>query len=365
MARFPRVLVDLAALAHNLEVIRDTAPDCKIMAVIKANAYGHGMIAVARALQNADALAVARIGEAVALREASVTNEIVLLEGVFSADELQLAAQHRFTLVVHNEQQLQWLESYATTARFRCWLKIDTGMHRLGFAHADAAEVMTRISGCKAVVQPPGLMTHLASAEVDEDPLTARQLQDFESLCDDWPGEVSCANSAAIFVRPQSRRGWLRPGLALYGVSPLPDRTGAELGLRPAMRFETRLISIKNLQAGDSVGYNSAWTACEPTRIGIAAVGYGDGYLRSFANGTPVLVGSKQAKLAGRVSMDMIALDLGPESTASVGDPVLLWGAELPVEALASWASTIPYELLCNVSARVQTDYCPAPPIMA
>ncbi|NNF52603.1 MAG: alanine racemase [Gammaproteobacteria bacterium] len=365
MERFPRVLVDLAALAQNLEVIRAAAPGCEIMAVIKANAYGHGMVAVARALEKADALAVARISEAIALREAGISGEIVLLEGVFSSEELVLAAQHRLTLVLHNEQQIDWLEAFRGGTRFRCWLKIDTGMHRLGISMQDSASAMRRVRGCPAISQPPGLMTHLASAEIEGDPLTKKQLEDFSLLCEAWPGEVSSANSAAVFLRPLARRGWIRPGLALYGVSPLPEVTGADLGLRPAMRFETRIISIKTLSAGDAVGYNSTWTATAPTRIGIAAVGYGDGYLRGFANGAPALVANEQAQLVGRVSMDMIALDLGPGSEAGIGDPVLLWGPELPVEKIAPWASTIPYELLCNVSARVHTEYLPAPVAMA
>lgn len=365
MARFPRVLIDLAALTHNLDVIKTTAPDCKVMAVIKANAYGHGMVAVARALEKADALAVARIDEAMTLRAASVNNEIVLLEGVFSAAEMQLAGEHDFTLVIHNDQQLRWLEEYPARARFRCWLKVDTGMHRLGIARTETLPAMSRIRECEAVRQPPGLMTHLASAELEDDSLTGQQLAAFGALCQDWPGETSCANSAAVLLRPQSRASWVRPGLALYGVSPLPDITGEELGLRPAMCFETCLISVKDLQAGDAVGYNSTWVAQAPTRIGVAAVGYGDGYLRSFVNGTPVLVGGEPARLAGRVSMDMITLDLGRDSTAGVGTRVVLWGDELPVESLAASASTIPYELLCNVSARVHAEYISPPQAMA
>ncbi len=365
MERFPRVLVDLAALAHNLDVIRQTAPGCRVMAVVKANAYGHGLVAAARALAKADALAVARINEALLLREAGIKNEIVLLEGIFSSEELALAAQHDLTLVVHNEQQLSWLEAYPRADRFRCWLKIDTGMHRLGFPLEQARQVMRRIQDCTAVRSPAGLMTHLASSELIDDPITRQQLVAFSQLSADWPGALSSANSAALFLRPETRRGWIRPGLALYGVSPLPDKSGQDLGLRPAMRFETRLVSTREVSAGDSVGYNSAWTADESTRIGIAAVGYGDGYLRSFESGTPVIVGQQRACLVGRVSMDMIAINLGPESPAGVGDGVMLWGPELPVEEVAPRAGTIPYELLCNVSARVVADYLPAPPLMA
>lgn len=365
MDRFPRVIVDLAALSNNLETIRRQAPGCPVMAVVKANAYGHGLVAAARALQDADALAVARIGEALTLREAGVSNEIVLLEGVFSSQELDLAAEHRLTLVVHNEQQLRWLEDYPRANRFVCWLKLDTGMHRLGFTRPASEDAMARIQGAASVRQPPGLMTHLASSELLDDPITASQLSVFTELGRDWPGPVSSANSAAIFLRPETRVGWLRPGLALYGVSPIKGQTGNDLGLQPAMRLQTRLISVKNVKAGDSVGYNSAWTAKSSTRIGIAAIGYGDGYLRSFGNGTPVIVAGQRVALAGRVSMDMIALDLGAQSEAGVGDEVLLWGDGLAVEELAQWAGTIPYELLCNVSARVATEYAAPPPVLA
>lgn len=365
MERFPRVVVDLAALGHNLQVIRETAPDCRVMAVIKANAYGHGLVAVARALRDADALAVARIDEALTLRSAGVGNEIVLLEGVFSRAELDLAAQYQLTQVVHNFEQLAWLETYPGPQRLRCWLKVDTGMHRLGFTRAECANALQRISACKALRGQPGLMTHLASAELADDVLTGRQLEEFEALCRGASGDVSSANSAAVFLRPRTRIGWVRPGLALYGVSPLPGSTGSELGLQPAMRFETRLIAVKSLTAGDSVGYNSTWSAGSPTRMGIAAVGYGDGYLRSFCNGTPVLVAGERASIIGRVSMDMIAVDLGLRSDAKVGDQVLLWGPELPVESLAESAGTIAYELLCNVSARVHAEYVLSPPRMA
>lgn len=208
-------------------------------------------------------------------------------------------------------------------------------------------------------------MTHLASAEIGDDAVTADQLRIFSDLAGDWPGEVSIANSAAIFLRPNTRRGWVRPGLALYGVSPLAGQSGADLGLRPVMRLESQLISVRHLQAGDCVGYNSIWQAPERTRVGIAAVGYGDGYLRSFAQDTPVLVGAERARLVGRVSMDMIGVDLGPDSEAQIGDPVLLWGGALPVEEVAAFAGTIPYELLCNVSARVHAHYLGMPEAFA
>lgn len=365
MERFPRVVIDLAALSHNLSVIREIAPDCKVMAVIKANAYGHGLIAAARALAGADALAVARVDEALLLREAGVRNPIVLLEGVFEADEMAVAAEQGLSLVVHNPQQLGWIEQWSGPEKFRCWLKIDTGMHRLGFGVAEHDEAIERISRCRALAGTAGLMTHLASAECADDEVTREQLAIFSRLAEAWPGEVSIANSAAVFLRPDTRCGWVRPGLALYGVSPLPGKTGAELGLKPAMRLESRLISARQLRAGDSVGYNSIWTASEATRVGIVAVGYGDGYLRGFAPDTPVLVGTRRARLVGRVSMDMIAVALDPDSSAEVGDPVLLWGSELPVEELAVHAGTIPYELLCNVSARVHAEYLGVPPRMA
>lgn len=365
MERFPRVVVDLAALSHNLKVIRALAPDSQVMAVIKANAYGHGIVAAARALRQANALAVARIGEALLLREAGVSNEIVLLEGVFSREELALAAQHDLTVVVHQSQQLVWLESWQGSHRFRCWLKIDTGMNRLGFGPGERDAAMARIRECQAVEGEAGLMTHLASSEIEDDEVTRDQIGLFQELASNWPGSISIANSAAVFIRPETRRGWVRPGLALYGVSPLAGKSGAELGLQPAMQLESRLISVRQLRAGDRVGYNSIWQAPAATRMGVVAVGYGDGYLRSFVQETPVLVGEKRARLVGRVSMDMIGVDLGPNSEAQVGDAVLLWGGELPVEEVARYAGTIAYELLCNVSARVHAQYLGNPEAFA
>lgn len=369
MSRFPRVIIDLEALADNLQVIKKTAAGCRVMAVIKANAYGHGLVAVARALQAVDALAVARLAEAQVLREAGVRNDIVLLEGVFSEQEMAQAAHLDLTLVVHTESQLRMLETFPGPRPLKCWLKIDTGMHRLGFAAELAPDAMARIMRCKSargpVLKAPGLMTHLASSELTDDAATARQLRTFAALSADWPGELSIANSAAVLLRAETRTGWVRPGLALYGASPVPGRTGAEFGLRPAMNFVTRLISIKTVSAGARVGYNGVWTASRETRIGIAAAGYGDGYLRSLSNGTPVLVDGQRGQLVGRVSMDMLAIDLGPVMGAEEGSEVVLWGRDLPVEEVAGHAGTIPYELLCNVSARVVTEYAAAPEPMA
>lgn len=365
MGGFPRVIVDLEALSHNLQQIRSIAAGCRVMAVVKANAYGHGLVAVARALPAADAFAVARIAEAKILRDAGVHNAIVLLEGVFNSEELAQAAQLDLTLVVHNEAQLRMLEEYSGAKRFRCWLKIDTGMHRLGFQSGQSRAAMERMLACQAVRKEPGLMTHLASSELANDAATAEQIKTFLALSEGWPGNLSIANSAAILLRPETRTGWVRPGLALYGVSPVPGQTGEELGLRPAMKFVTRLISVKTVPSGGRVGYNGAWTAESDTRIGIAAVGYGDGYLRSLGNGTPVLIEGQPGSLVGRVSMDMIAINLGSAAEAVEGSEVLLWGAGLPVETIAQCADTIPYELICNVSARVVTEYEAAPEAMA
>jgi len=370
MGGFPRVIVDLEALSHNLEKIRSKAAGCRVMAVVKANAYGHGLVAVARALSAADALAVARIDEALSLREAGVGNAIVLLEGVFNEAEMALAAQHDLTLVVHNEDQLGLLESYPGKREFRCWLKVDTGMHRLGFTTGQARNAMARLLACKAARGPadgrPGLMTHLASSELPADEGTAEQLRVFSELADGWPGAVSIANSAAILLRPATCTGWVRPGLALYGASPVPGTTGHDFGFRPAMKFVTRLISIKTVPAGGRVGYNGAWAARTESRVGIAAAGYGDGYLRSMKNGTPVMVEGQRGRLVGRVSMDMIAIDLGSVKGAQEGSEVLLWGGEgLAVEEVAEYAGSIPYELLCNVSARVVTEYEAGPEALA
>lgn len=345
-----------AALRHNLQVIRRQAPRSKVMAVVKANAYGHGLAAVAQALGEADAFAVARIEEGLTLRGAGIARPIVLLEGVFDREQLAAAAQARFDLVVHSVEQLDLLRAAPAGADFAIWLKLDTGMNRLGFRPNQFDAALSALARLPCAQQPVRLCTHMANADTPEHPGTAQQLALFDRVCAGLAGERSAANSAALFAFPESQRDWVRPGLALFGVSPFADRLGTDLGLKPVMTLRTRIIALKTLEAGESVGYGSLWRARRRTRLAIAAVGYGDGYPRNVITNTSVLVDDRCAPLAGRVSMDMLGVDVTDLPEVRTGADVVLWGEGLPVERVASCAGTVPYELLCGISQRVAVN---------
>ena len=323
------------------------------MAVIKANAYGHGQETVAAALVGADAFAVARVGEAVALRAAGCRARIVLLGGFGDVSELEAAARHSLEPFVHQPFQVELLEAWRGPQAFRVWLKVDTGMHRLGFGAHEVAAAAARLEACRCVAKPLSFATHLADAECGEAGRARAQLATFATATEGRVGERSIANSAGLIVWPEARADWVRPGIMLYGISPLAGRTGVELGLRPAMTFETRVMAIKDVAAGERVGYGGTWTAARASRIAIAAVGYGDGYPRSAAGGTPVAVAGVAASVAGRPSMDMLTIDVTGLPRVAVGDRVELWGREVPVEHVAAAAGTIAYELTCRVGRRV------------
>ena len=351
-----RAIVDTAALRHNLDRVRATAPATRVMAVIKANAYGHGMIPAAKALAQTDGFAVARLDEGLALRAAGLANRILLLEGVFSSAQLEVAAQQRFDLMVHSFEQLAMLEGRAGGEVISAWIKVDTGMNRLGFRLEQFAEAYGRLRRVANVAPDPTLVTHLANADDRRDAKTVQQLQAFASATAGLAGARSIANSAALLAWPETRADWLRPGLVLYGVSPFPSGTGADLGLRPAMTLQTEVIAVKDVRAGESVGYGGAWLAPRDTRMAVVAAGYGDGYPRSVESGTPVLVNGHRAPLIGRVSMDMITVDVTDVRGVAAGDPVVLWGEGVSVEEIARCAGTIPYELICGVSQRVHHE---------
>jgi alanine racemase len=351
-----RAVIDTAALRHNLGQVRRAAPASRVMAVIKANAYGHGLVPAARALAEADGFAVARLGEGLALRAAGLRNRILLLEGVFSAEQLAAAAQAQFELMVHSFEQLALLEALAGAAPVTVWLKIDSGMNRLGFRLEEFAAAYARLRGNPHVQAEPTLVTHLASADDRRDPRTRQQLEAFATATASLNGARSIANSAGVLAWPAARTDWVRPGLMLYGVSPFASGTGAALGLRPAMTLRTEVIAVKNVRAGETVGYGGTWTAPRETRMAVVAAGYGDGYPCNTATGAPVQIGGRRAPLIGRVSMDMITVDVTDLPTVGVGDPVVLWGSEVPVEEIAAQAGAIPWDLLCGVSQRVQLD---------
>ena len=277
---------------------------------------------------------------------------VLLLEGVTAPDELEAVARLNLEMVVHSETQLGWILAIGRAPCSRVWLKLDSGMHRLGFPLHRAREVHERLAALNGVAEVV-LMTHFACADQPAHPLNRRQIDAFDAAACGLSGSQCLANSAALLNLPETRREWIRAGLLLYGVSPLAGCDGPTLGLKSAMTLETRLIAVNDVPAGDSIGYGARFTAGRDLRIGVAAIGYGDGYPRNMPDGTPVLVNGKEQPLAGRVSMDMITIDLEGQPAARVGDPVVLWGPELPVERVAKAVGTIPYELLCRVTRRV------------
>lgn len=347
-------VLDLDAARHNLSKVRDCAPNAKVMAVIKANGYGHGLLRIAEALQQVDAFAVARVDEGIRLRKAGFKNRIAVLEGFTCTEELDELLCYQLEAVVHCSVQLDILQARTEPGASAVWLKLDTGMNRLGFKATEFNAAYQRLRQCALVKQPVSLMTHFACADDVDDDKTLKQITLFNETLAGFPGERSLANSAGILGWESSLSDWVRPGVMLYGISPFPDSTGRQLGLKPVMALHSRLIAVKSIDAGESVGYGGSWICRKPTTLGVVAIGYGDGYPRHAKAGTPVLVNGKRVPLVGRVSMDMMTVDLENQPDAKPGDPVTLWGEGLPVEEIARWADTIPYTLVCGVTQRVQ-----------
>jgi alanine racemase len=343
--------IDLGALRHNYDVVRRYAPQSSAMAVLKANAYGHGLMRAARALAGADGLAVVELEGAVRLREAGYDQRITLLEGLFEPRELGVIMEHKLATVVHNTEQLEMLRELPAGAELDVLLKLNTGMNRLGFQPGEFAAALTRLK------QHPGvgaitLITHFANA--DDARGVAWQLEALERVAGDERLPRSLANSAAILRYPETHADWVRPGIMLYGCSPFADRVASDLGLKPAMTLASEVIAVRELAPGDAVGYGGIYTAEKAVRVGVVACGYADGYPRHAPTGTPVLVGGRLTRTLGRVSMDMLSVDLSGLDAARVGTPVVLWGEGNPVENVAHVAGTVGYELLCAVAPRVR-----------
>jgi len=353
MTRPARVVIDLAALQHNLSRIRSLARACNVMAIVKADAYGHGIERIARSLVDVDGFGVACLEEAEQLRTAGIARPVLLLEGPYAADELKRVQSLGLEMVVHHEYQLRMLEQARLPGPVKVWLKIDSGMHRLGFDLTEAVSAWQRLRDCRNVLPRPRLMTHFAAANERDNSMTAEQSRKFDEVCGHIDAERSLANSAAIIAWPDSHADWVRPGLMLYGVSPMQHETAAELGLRPVMSLTSELISVRNLQQGDPVGYGASWRCPQAMPVGIVAAGYADGFPRHAGSGTPIMVNGRKACVVGNVSMDLLAVDLRAVPQSRIGDPVELWGSNLPVEEIAQHAGTIPYELLCGVHKRL------------
>lgn len=352
------VVIHRRALRHNLQRLRELAPASKLVAVVKANAYGHGLLETARTLPDADAFGVARLEEALRLREGGITQPILLLEGFFNASDLPVISAQRLHTAVHSLEQLDALEQATLPEPVTVWMKLDTGMHRLGVRPEEADAFYQRLRQCKNVCQPVNIVSHFARADEPECGATERQLDVFNTFCDGKPGQRSIAASGGILLWPQSHFDWVRPGIILYGVSPLEGKPwGPEFGLQPVMSLTSSLIAVREHKAGEPVGYGGTWESTRDTRLGVVAMGYGDGYPRAAPSGTPVLVNGREVPIVGRVAMDMICVDLGPQAQDKAGDPVVLWGEGLPVERIAELSKVSAYELITRLTSRVAMKY--------
>ena len=356
MTRRTVVSIDADALLHNIHCIRALAPQSKLIAMVKANAYGCGVAAVIPVIDGyVDGFGVACLEEALAIRALGAFAECVLFEGVFEAEEYQQVVPHHFQCVIHHHEQVQWLLETPLPEKIKLWIKVDTGMHRLGFLPEALPGVIKALLTCPWVDANFVMMTHFASAEEVTNPVNQLQLASYRAL-DSSNLHVlhSLANSAAIMTQPETHVDWVRPGIMLYGASPFRGKTGQALGLKPVMHFTARIIALHEYPAGEAIGYGGTWKTTQPSLIGVVGVGYGDGYPRHIAANTPVGVHGQRFPVVGRVSMDMLTVDLTAcKQAVSVGDEVELWGSIIPIEVIAEAAGTIPYELMCQVTSRV------------
>ena len=341
-----RARIDSAALGHNLSVARRLAPRSRVWAVVKANAYGHGLARAAKALASADGLALIELEAAVELRRAGEKRPILLMQGFYSSEEIGAIEANGFTAVVHDDEQIAMLEK--ASVRIPIYVKLNTGMNRLGFGEKEFAGALDRLRRCASEIT---LMTHFAEADGERG--VRWQLVRFEAATAGVKLPRSLANSAAVLRYPETHADWVRPGIMLYGCSPFPDESAEELGLKPAMTLSSELIAVRELRAGDSVGYGCTFIASRPMRVGVVACGYADGYPRHAPTGTPVLVCGRRTQTVGRIAMDMLFTDLTGIKEAAVGSPVTLWGEGISADEVAAKAGTVSYELLCALSLRV------------
>ena len=354
-----RAQIDLAAMRHNLAAARTRAAGRKVWAVVKANAYGHGIENAVRGFNDADGLALIDLNEAQRARAAGWARPMLLLEGIFVPRDVTTCRELGLTAVVHHEDQVRMLETAPVGDPVDVYIKLNTGMNRLGFSPDELSRVFERLDRAPAA-RIAGLSMHFANsdrADPDAGPVAMNeQLQHFEAACRGLEVARCLSNSAALFLHPPIDEAWVRPGIALYGATPDNGHTALQLGLRPAMILSTHLIGVRSLRPGDAVGYGSRFVAQRPTRIGVVACGYADGYPRHAPDGTPLVVAGVRVPMAGRVSMDMITVDLGGAPQADVGSRVELWGSQVPIDEVASVSGTVGYELMCALAPRVTLE---------
>ncbi|MFP3019709.1 MAG: alanine racemase [Arsenophonus sp.] len=346
-------------LRHNLQRVREIATHSRIIAIVKANAYGHGLLETTNTVKDfADSFGVARISEAIALRENGISKPILLLEGFFDLDELVIINKYTIEVVVQCIEQVKILEQIKLDKQIKVWMKLDTGMHRLGFRPEEASIFYVRLMASQNVQKPINIISHFSHADEPGFSIsTNQQLACFSTFVKDKPGEKSLAASAGILLWKGSHFGWVRPGIMMYGSSPYEAKQGKDFGLLPAMTLKSNLIAIRQHKAGEAVGYGGIWVSNHDTNLGVVSIGYGDGYPRNTPSGTPVLINGRKVPIVGRVSMDMISIDLGIENNNKVGDEVIIWGDLLPVEEVAKHIGITNYELLAKLTSRVVIEY--------
>jgi len=353
MSRQTEIIINLKALKHNFQQVKTFSPNSKIIAMVKANAYGHGLRRVAKALCNTDAFGVACLEEAMVLRQEGLKNKIILMEGFFSKKEITEIQEYHCDIVLHHHEQLDLILKSRLSFPVTVWLKINTGMNRLGFSPDEVLPIYQQLIASKNIQKPIRFMTHFSDADNVKNSKTNYQIEEFNRIIAGFSGEHCLANSAGIIGFDHSHAEWVRPGIMLYGVSPFIDSTAKEFNLHPVMTLKSKLIAVRHQKKGDAIGYGSAWICPEDMLVGVVAIGYGDGYPRHAESGTPTLINNKICPIVGRVSMDMMSVDLRNCIEAKVGDLVTLWGAGIPVETIAQHASTISYDLLCGLTSRV------------
>ncbi|MCX8656613.1 alanine racemase [Gilliamella sp. B2894] len=352
--------VNRQAIVHNVEYIRKIAPNSQLVAIIKANAYSHGIIGVAELLQNkVDSFGVSRICEAMLLRQKGINTPIICLEGFFPHDDIVDLVDFNIQSAVHSKWQIDALQSSSLENEITAWFKLDTGMHRLGFNLDEAKREFYRLASCSVVRKPINIISHFSSADELNSEQTLKQIALFDQFITSIEnksliGKCSIAASGGTLAWPQSQREIIRPGIALYGISPFNEPIGE---LKPAMTLKSELIAVRSHKKGESVGYGQIWCSEQDTKLGVVAMGYGDGYPRNIPENTPVLVNGRRVPIVGHVSMDMIVVDLGIDSQDKPGDEVIFWGQMLPVEEIAKYTSISPYELITRLTARAKIHY--------
>ncbi|MFP3014584.1 MAG: alanine racemase [Arsenophonus sp.] len=347
------------ALRYNLQRVKEIAPNSYITAIVKANAYGHGLLETALTVKDlVDGFGVARIDEAIILREGGITKPILLLEGFFDLDELLHVTKYTIDVVVQSIEQLEILEHSKLEKQIKVWMKIDTGLHRLGFRPEKAEIFYSRLIACKNIKNPINIISHFSyTDELNIQVNSNQELVSFNSFVKNKPGKKSIAASIGILLCKSSHFDFVRPGIMMYGASPCKRKKGKDFGLMPAMTLKSNLIAIRKHKIGESVGYGGIWISKHNTNIGVVSIGYGDGYPSNITSGTPVLINGRKVPIVGRVCMDMISVDLGVRSSDTVGDEVIIWGDLLPVEEIAEYTGASNYELLAKLTSRVTIEY--------